>query len=285
MKRILITGAKSYIGTSFERYIQKNYPEQYEIDTVDMTDGSWREKSFAGFDSVFHVAGIAHQKENKENGHLYYEINRDLAIEAASKAKADGVRQFLFLSSMSVYGMDTGTITAKTIPIPKTNYGISKLQAEEKIAEIACDSFLFCVLRPPMVYGNGCRGNFNFIREFALKLPVFPKIDNRRSMIYIDNLCAFVERCVEGEAAGIFFPQNPDYVRTDDMVKKAAAAIGRSVHLSPLLGLTVRLLMPFSNKLQKAFGSLIYENMGRDLTYPSIGFEDSITFSMGDRSA
>ena len=102
MKKILITGANSYIGTSFERYLKENCPDEYIVDTVDMVDGSWRTQSFEGYDSVFHVAGIAHQKETKENAHLYYEVNRDLAIETAQKAKADGAKQFVFLSSMSI---------------------------------------------------------------------------------------------------------------------------------------------------------------------------------------
>ena len=285
MKKILITGANSYIGTSFEKYIKENYPEQYEIDTVDMIDGSWREKSFSGYNSVFHVAGIAHQKETKENAHLYYEINRDLAIETAKKAKTDGVPQFIFLSSMSVYGMDVGTITKDTEPSPKSNYGKSKLQAEEGILQLAEEHFKVCVLRPPMVYGNGCRGNFNFIVKFALRSPVFPKTSNKRSMIYIDNLCSFVEVLADRELFGVFFPQNRDYVRTDDMVKRSAAAIGRNVHLSPLLGSLVRLAMPFSGRIKKAFGTLIYEDMSCDLTYKTVDFEDSIKLSMGDASA
>ena len=141
MKKILITGANSYIGTSFEKYLNNNYFNDYEVDTADMIDGTWREKSFNGYDVVFHVAGIAHQKENKNNAHIYYEVNRDLAVETAKKAKNDGVKQFIFLSSMSVYGMETGVITKKTSPSPKTNYGKSKLQAEEHITSLRDESF------------------------------------------------------------------------------------------------------------------------------------------------
>ena len=121
MKKILITGAGSYIGTSFEAYLGENYPEDYTVDTVDMQDPAWREKDFSGYDTVFHVAGIAHQKETKENASVYYKVNRDLAVETAEKAKRDGVKQFVFLSSMSVYGMDTGVITEETVPNPKSN--------------------------------------------------------------------------------------------------------------------------------------------------------------------
>lgn len=122
MKRILITGAGSYIGTSFDRYLKEKYPGQYEVDTVDMVDGSWRKKSFSGYDSVFHVAGIAHRKETEKNAELYYKVNRDLAADCAAKAKNDGVKQFVFLSSMSVYGLNSGYIGSATLPNPKTNY-------------------------------------------------------------------------------------------------------------------------------------------------------------------
>lgn len=106
MKKILITGANSYIGTSFENYLQQWF-DKYQVDTVDMIDGSWREKSFGGYDVVFHVAGIAHSdtgKISKEKEKLYYTVNTDLTIETAKKAKADGVKQFIFMSSAIVYG-------------------------------------------------------------------------------------------------------------------------------------------------------------------------------------
>ena len=123
MKKILITGANSYIGTSFEKYILENYPQEYTVETVDMTNPSWKEKDFSEFDCVFHVAGIAHIKETKEKAKLYYSVNRDLAVETTEKAKNEGVKQFVFLSSMSVYGIETGIINKETVPEPKSNYG------------------------------------------------------------------------------------------------------------------------------------------------------------------
>ena len=102
MKKILITGANSYIGTSFEKYINDNYADQYQVDTIDMIDSSWREKSFKGYDVVYHVAGIAHSDSGKispEKEKLYRNVNTDLTIETAKKAKADGVKQFIFMSS------------------------------------------------------------------------------------------------------------------------------------------------------------------------------------------
>ena len=264
MKKILITGANSYIGTSFEKYIKDNYSEDYTVDTVDMIDGSWREKSFKGYDVVFHVAGIAHQKETKENAHLYYEINRDLAIEVAKKAKKDGIKQFIFLSSMSVYGMDTGIITRDTKPKPKTNYGKSKLQAEEQIVELRDESFKICVLRPPMVYGDGCKGNYQSIVKLVKKFPIFPRINNKRSLVHIDNLVAFVKTAVDQELDGLYFPQDKECVRTIDLAKQIAKQENKKIYFSFLLGFVVIVLKPLSRKLKKAFGSLVYLNVFDD---------------------
>lgn len=261
MKKILITGANSYIGTSFENYIRENYPDEYSVDTVDMIDGSWREKSFAGYDSVFHVAGIAHQKETKQNAPLYYSVNRDLAIEAAKKAQSDGVKQFIFLSSMSVYGMDTGVITKETQPNPKSHYGKSKWQAEQEMMELEDDSFKVCILRPPMVYGKGCKGNFQTVVKIVERFPIFPYVKNERSMIYIDNLSSFVKMCVDKGISGLYFPQNREYVCTMDMAREIAAGIGKKIRFDYVTGTVCYALRLFYPSVKKAFGSLIYHDI------------------------
>ena len=258
MKKILITGANSYIGTSFEKYIKEKYPNDYVVDTVDMIDGSWREKSFADYDSVFHVAGIAHQKETKENAPLYYKVNRDLAVATAEKAKRDGVKQFVFLSSMSVYGMDTGVITKDTLPNPKSNYGKSKLQAEEGIVALADESFKVCVIRPPMVYGDGCKGNYQTIVKIVEKFPIFPRVNNQRSMIHIDNLVRFVCMAIERALSGVLFPQNAQYANTLHLASEIAQAKGKRLYFSYLCGLGVILFRPCVPMLRKAFGDLVY---------------------------
>ena len=215
MKKILITGANSYIGTSFEYYLQQWF-DKYQVDTVDMIDGSWREKSFGGYDVVFHVAGIAHSdtgKISKEKEKLYYTVNTDLTIETAKKAKAAGVKQFNFMSSAIVYGESVPigkekVIKKDTLPEPANSYGNSKLLAENGIRVLNDDSFKVVILRPPMIYGKGCKGNYQTLVKFALKLPVFPYVKNQRSMLYIDNLCEFVRFMIENNESGIFFPQN-----------------------------------------------------------------------------
>lgn len=258
MKRILITGAGSYIGTSFEKYL-KDFGDEYSVDTVDMVDGSWREKSFSGYDAIFHVAGIAHIKETKDNAHIYYEVNRDLVKDVAEKAKSDNVKQFVFLSSMSVYGLTKGRITEKTKLNPNTNYGKSKFEAENLIAPLNNEDFNVVILRPPMIYGKNCKGNYKTLRKFALKLKFFPYVKNERSMLYIENLCEFVRLMIDNEESGVFFPQNDEYTNTSEMVKEIAAAHGRKVRLVKGFGWALKFLRLFTGLVNKAFGSLTYD--------------------------
>ncbi len=259
MKKILVTGANSYIGVSFEKFL-KSRDDLYLVDTVDMIDGTWREKDFSQYDVVFHVAGIAHKKEKEVNSELYYKINRDMAIETAEKAKKEGVRQFIFLSSMSVYGMVTGVITKDTLPKPTSNYGKSKFEAETKIAALADESFSVVTVRPPMVYGKDCKGNFVSILKIVKKSPVFPKVNNKRSMIYIDNLISFVKMCIDRNLSGLYFPQNKEYINTSEMAKTVAEKMGKKLYISSFLGFLVKLCSPFAGIFRKAFGTLVYSD-------------------------
>lgn len=258
MKRILITGAGSYIGTSFEKYLER-FGDEYSVDTVDMVDGSWREKSFSGYDAIFHVAGIAHIKETKDNAHIYYEVNRDLVKDVVEKAKSDNVKQFVFLSSMSVYGLTKGRITEKTKLNPNTNYGKSKFEAENLIAPLQSEDFNVVILRPPMIYGKDCKGNYRTLRKFALKLKFFPYVKNERSMLYVENLCEFVKLMIDNNERGVFFPQNDEYTNTSEMVKTIAAVHGRKVRLVKGFGWALKFLGLFTGIVNKAFGSLTYD--------------------------
>lgn len=267
MKKVLITEANSYIGTSVEKYITDNYPDECAFDTLDMQDGHWREKSFAGYDVVFHVAGIAHSDSGKiseEKAKLYYFVNTDLAVETAKKAKTDGVKQFIFMSSAIVYGESSKVgkkkiITRDTPMSPANAYGDSKAQAEKGILPLADDGFKVCILRPPMIYGKGCKGNYQTLVKFAKKLKFFPYVKNERSMLYIENLCEFVRLMILNEESGIYFPQNSEYTNTSRMVQMIAAANGRKLHLIHDFGWAVKFMGLFTKLVKKAFGSLTYE--------------------------
>ncbi len=276
MKKILITGANSYIGISFEKYIKENYPEDYNIDTLDMTDLNWKNYDFTKYDSIFHVAGITHQKETNENAYMYYKVNRDLTITVAKKAKASNVKQFIFLSSMSIYGKTTGTINFETTPNPVNAYGKSKLEAESLLQKISDDEFRVCIVRPPMVYGKNCKGNYQLLRSFVLKVPIFPSINNVRSMVYIDNLSHFIKELVDNEKKGIYFPQNTEYVNTSVLAKMIAKYNNKKLLLIPISKVFLN-IMPIK-VIKKIFGDLIYDF---NINYKNLynDFEETIKIS------
>lgn len=260
MKRVLITGKDSYIGTSFINWVKEKHPGEFETEELDMIDGTWKEKDFSGYDAVFHVAGIAHQKETKENAPLYYQVNRDLAIETATKAKEAGVKQFVILSTMSVYGTNVGKIRKGDKPSPRSHYGRAKWQADKVIERMADKTFRVAVLRPPMVYGEGCKGNYQLLKKFALKSPVFPNYENQRSMVKIDVLCEFVAELIQKGKGGLYFPQNLDYVCTTEMVKQIAEENGKSIWTTKLFKPFIKLALKMKiGMIEKVFGDLTYE--------------------------
>lgn len=274
MKKILITGADSYIGTSFEKWISKpRFEGRYLIDTVDMRGDEWRQKDFSGYDTVFHVAGIAHAdigKVTEEQKRLYYRVNCDLAVETAKKAKAEGVKQFIYMSSIIVYGEGTSirkkrVITRDTKPSPSNFYGDSKWQAEQKLTPLSDEKFHVAILRPPMIYGEGSKGNYPLMAGLAKKLLLFPDIKNERSMLYIGNLCEFVRLLTEKQMGGIYFPQNQEYVKTSEMVRLIAAAHKKKIHIVRSLNWAVYLASYCPGKvgrmINKAFGSLVYQDI------------------------
>jgi nucleoside-diphosphate-sugar epimerase len=263
MKKILITGANSYIGSSLENWLGKD-PDKYKVDTVDMRYESWKDKDFSEFDVVFHVAAVVHKKEKPEMQDLYSKVNKDLPIEVAKKAKIVGVKQFIFISTMAVYGEEGKigeeiVITKETEPNPKTYYGISKLEAENELSQLADEWFKVVVLRPPMVYGPRCPGNYARLEKLAVRIPVFPMIENKRSMLHIDKLCQYIQGYIDDEVVGLFFPQDDEYVNTSLLVKSLAEQNGKKIFMSILLGWMIRLIGKRVDLLNKVFGNLVYE--------------------------
>lgn len=289
MKKVLITGAGSYIGTAFEKWIaSQDY--SIETETLDMRGETWREHDFHGFDAVFHVAGMAHAdvgKVTEEQKQLYYRVNCDLALECAGKAKKEGVSQFIYMSSIIVYGESAGigrqkVITRDTLPAPANFYGDSKLKAEEGLKELEDDSFGVVILRPPMIYGKGSKGNYPLLAKMAVKLPFFPRENNQRSMLYIGNLCRFLQLIIQNGERGTFYPQNAEYVQTGNMVAAIALEHGKKVRLTRIFHPALLLLGKLGGKpgglVNKAFGSMVYEqNMSEYREeYRMYGFEESI---------
>lgn len=260
MKKILITGKNSYIGTSVEKYLTQ-WPEEYSIDTLDVHGDSWKKHDFSQYDVVYHVAGIAHQKETKENASLYYEINRDLAVNIAKKAKVSKVKQFIFMSSMSVYGLiySKETINLKTPTMPVTNYGKSKLEAEQEILNLGSKDFLVTVLRPPMVYGDAAPGNMNKLISLVSKIHVFPTFKNERSAIKICKLCEEIKLIIDRGINGILLPQDDTYMCTYEIVKKICDDRKIILFETSMFNKIISFLIGRQKEVTKIFGDLKYE--------------------------
>ena len=269
-KKVLITGAGSYIGESFRSYAKEHYPH-ITVDTLDMQDSSWRSFDFSSYDSVFHVAGIAHADVGNVTDEIkekYYQVNTDLAIETANHAKLANVKQFIMMSSMIIYGDSANPgkkkiVTRDTLPNPSSFYGDSKWQADRGVRALADDSFKVAVLRPPMIYGKGSKGNYPTLEKMARKLPFFPDADNERSMLYIDNLCEFVAKLILSSEGGVYFPQNAEYSKTSALVKSISNYAGGRIAILPVLKPFVNIASHVPGKIgdlaNKAFGSLVYD--------------------------
>ena len=268
MKKILITGANSYIGMSFADYLaQPEFAGMYQVDTLDMIGDAWKSFDFCGYDTVYHVAGIAHSDNGKiseERAKLYYAVNTDLTVACATRAKEAGVKQFIFMSSAIVYGdsapIGKSKIITRDTPVNPANcYGDSKVQAENGLRPLDCDTFKVVILRPPMIFGKGSKGNYPLLSKLARKLPAFPKVENCRSMLYIGNLVEFVRLMIENDECGTFWPQNPQYSNTSEVISLIAKAHDKRCVLIPGFGWALKLMSHATGLVNKAFGNLAYD--------------------------
>lgn len=289
-KKVLITGAKSYIGESFNTYVSRYYGSNFDIRTIDMEDESWKEFDFSGYDTVFHVAGIAHadvgsvSAKEQEN---YYKVNTDLAIETAKVAKAAGVSQFIFMSSIIIYG-GAEYIDEYTVPVPGCFYSDSKWQADQGVRALGDERFKVAVLRPPMIYGRKCKGNYQYLSKIAKIFPLFPKVDNCRSMLYVENLCEFLSRLILSGEGGVYVPQNGEYSNTSDLVLMIGTVAGKKVRicegLTPAVTIVLHALGKIGNLARKAFGSSWYDqklSQYEGLDYQKYGLRESVERTEG----
>lgn len=257
--KVLITGDDGYIANKFANYVSND--DRFEITLISVIDDKWKEDDFSKYDTMIHLAGIVHRTDVAEE--VYEKVNYKLTIELAEKAKKEKVNQFIFFSTASVYGDINGIITKDTKEAPNNFYGESKLKAEQELKNLEKENFKICILRPPMVYGKGCKGNYCTLAKLAKKLPIFPKVNNKRSMIYIDNLCEFMRLLILNKESGLFFPQNKELVNTSEMVKLISKNNTKKTFITKILTPFVSIGKIIPGKIgrlcNKAFGDLYYD--------------------------
>lgn len=275
-----ILGQHSYICNRFMNYIADS---NLTADFVPCRDNSWQEMNFSQYETILCPIGIAHVSTDPSMESQYYAINRDLPVAIAKKAKSEGVKNFIFFSSMIVYGADHPIgndfiIDAETIPNPENFYGKSKLEAEQELIKLSDDAFIVTILRIPMVYGPECKGNFPQLLKVAKKSPCCPLVSNKRSMIYIDNLCEFLKLVIENKRPGILYPQNSEYVSTVDIIKNAAKYFNHKIIFISLFNPLIKLLSKRLGVINKIFGTKVYDmSLSPDIQkYNKVDFDTSI---------
>lgn len=254
--KVLIYGAGSYIGNQYRNALQARGHELVMVDTMAVKPEA---VDFTGVDVVIDVAGIAHIKITPDMEDLFYKVNTNLAIDLCKESKAHGVKQFIYMSSMNVFGDTQERIYSLEQENPKNFYGKSKLLADKGIHAMATPEFKVVSVRPPVVYGRGCKGNFTLLLKLAKYFPIFPYFKNTKSMIYIDNLCNFVCEVVENQDSGFFHPQNAKHTSIAEIIKEVRVAMGKKTLIIYGFGWAIKLMMKLSHKAERAFADDFYD--------------------------
>ena len=260
MKNICITGANGFVGKFLCKVlVSSNKSVRGIVRTSDTSMNSskieyvslgdmnseinWREH-LNGFDCIIHCAGKAHDMNEKNNVNMYHSINTEVTKVLAEQAVKSGVKRFIFLSTIKVNGESTGNnnqnfiFKNKDIPNPQDAYSTSKLEAEKLLWEISAKTNLeIVVVRLPLVYGYGSKGNLAKLIKLinsGMFLP-FSLINNKRSLIGIDNLVDLLIRCIDHpEASGkTFLASDRKDLSTPEFIKLIASSMERKASSFP----------------------------------------------------
>lgn len=278
--KVIIFGAGSYIGNHYRDAL---LAKGHNVVCVDAMKVKPAEVDFNGVNTVINVAGIAHIKITPDMEGLFYKVNTHLAIDLCKVARTHGVKQYIYMSSMNVFGDTTERIYSREQVNPKNFYGKSKWLADKKIHELETDDFKVASVRPPVVYGKGCKGNFGLLVKLSKLFFIFPSFKNIKSMIYIDNLSNFMCELVKNGDSGYFHPQNASHTNIAEIIKDVRAAMGKKTLIIPGFGWAVKLMMKLSHKADRAFADDFYDlefSKYRNNTYCTVSFKESIKNSI-----
>jgi len=230
MRKILITGANSFVGTNFIRFSLNN-----DIREISLFENNPDEIDFTSYNVVIHLVAIVHQSEQIQEAE-YFRINRDLCLKVAERAKKGGVKQFIFLSTVKVYGEYnpvSGPWNEDSVCIPEDAYGKSKYEAEIALRKMEAKDFTVSIIRTPLVYGVGVKANMLSILRLVDRVSVLPLADvnNKRSFTSAENLVAFIDRIIERRASGIFIAMDEKPLSTTELVNLISKHLNRKVYL------------------------------------------------------
>ena len=254
--KILLTGATGFLGTHLFKHISSQH--KVSIITRRHTNGfinafnnhiieSFSEntdfsKVTKNIDCVVHIAARAHvlNETSSDSLCLYRNVNTEATIRLARQAAEDGVKRFIFISTIGVNGtMNNFPFTAFDEENPLDNYAISKYEAESGLRQVANKTGMeIVIIRPPLVYGKNAPGNFGTLLKVAEKNLPLPlgAINNQRSFVAIDNLVDLITTCIDHPDAAnqTFLVSDDEDISTSNLLKKLTLAAGKKPWLLPV---------------------------------------------------
>ena len=260
MKKLLISGSNGFVG----KYFINKYKNKYEIKTFSFLKDDINSLDCSDIDVVFHLSALVHQMDGA-SCEEYERVNVSQTLELAKKAKESGIKQFIFMSTVAVYGIETGVMNEKSDYTPLTEYGKSKLRAEIELQKLENKNFKVSIIRPPIVYGKNAPGNMKSLLKLINKVPLLPfgKIENKRSMVYIGNLCHLVDEVITQEKSGIFLASDDEPISTSRLIELIAKNLDKKIYLVKI---------PFFESLLKLVKPSFYKRL-----YRSLEVDNSIT--------
>ena len=258
MKRILLTGANGFVGN----YFLKKYSSSYEIITFSFLNDNFVNLDLSNIDVVIHCSALVHQMKGA-SWEQYEKININQTIQLADKAKKSGVKHFIFLSTIKVYGEESNKHCYENSRTNPTDYySISKLKAEDSIRNIESSNFKISVLRCPLIYGAGVRANFANLINLIKKASILPfkNIKNKRSLVFVGNVCFILHRIIFLEKRGIFLSVDDKALSTTDLIQIIAKYLDKKILLIDIIFFDKFLKIIKPSYYQRLFGSLVINN-------------------------
>ena len=277
--KVLITGKNSFVGNYLGPYL---IDKGYQVRFLSLRDIAWIDADFSNVDAILHVAGIAHVSYKSKDKDLYDEVNHQLTKRVALKAKNEGVKHFIFLSSMIVYSTNSKKITTETLPNPRGPYALSKLNAEIALNDIKSEDFKVALLRPSMVYGPRNKGNIPRLVKLIKTIPIFPRFKNQRSFLFIGNLAEATYQVINGEHSGTYHLADKAPISSTHLVEKIGRNLNKKIYFTRIFNPLIYLIKPWVITLQKLFGDYYYDSslISHHFEYHQYNFKEAMNLTL-----
>lgn len=254
IKKLLITGSGGFIG----KYFSAKYDKTCDIQTFSFLKDDFESLHVKDIDVIFHLSALVHQMGGA-SAEEYERVNVANTLKLAQKAKEGGVGHFVFMSTVKVYGEESKSVYTEDFTCrPQDEYGKSKLNAERELQKLVSEDFIVSIIRTPIVYGYGVKANIKNLTNLISKVPILPfaSIKNKRSFVYVGNLCALVDKVIETKKSGIFLACDDMPLSTTHLIELIALGMDKKVYLVKL---------PFFKELLRWLNPSIYTRLYENL--------------------